>query len=85
MPALLASEDAILLAAGDVAHCEATGDEETAALLDVLPGTVAALGDLAYESGSADEFARCYDSSWGRAKAGTRPTPAHATSPGPSR
>lgn len=62
-----------LLAAGDIAECNGTGDTATAALLDKLDGTVAALGDNAYESGTAEEFADCYDPTWGRFKARTRP------------
>ena len=66
---------ATLLAAGDIASCRSGGDEATAALLDRLPGTVVTLGDNAYERGSADEFARCYDPSWGRHRSRTRPAP----------
>jgi hypothetical protein len=65
--------DQILLAAGDIAACNSPGDEATAALLDTLGGTVATLGDNAYLNGTADEFARCYDPTWGRHKARTRP------------
>ncbi len=64
-----------LLAAGDVASCSSSGDEATARLLDTLPGPIAALGDLAYTNGTASEFANCYDPSWGRHKARTRPVP----------
>jgi hypothetical protein len=62
-----------LLAAGDIADCT-PGAEQTAALLDGFPGTVAALGDTAYEHGSDADFANCYDPTWGRHKARTRPT-----------
>jgi hypothetical protein len=69
---------ATLLAAGDIASCASDGDEATAALLDALvtkypDAVVAALGDLAYESGTATEFARCYDPTWGRHRSRTRP------------
>ena len=60
--------DPVLLAAGDIASCSSKGDEQTAALLDGLAGTVAALGDLAYEDGTAAEFRDCYDPTWGRLK-----------------
>jgi hypothetical protein len=61
---------------GDIASCSSTADEETAALVAAIPwGTVAALGDLAYEIGSPTEFANCYEPSWGRFKARTRPAP----------
>ena len=74
-PAGTAPRAAVLLAAGDIAECPRQGDEATAALLDTLAGVVAVLGDNAYESGSAEEYARCYDPSWGRHRARTRPTP----------
>jgi hypothetical protein len=64
---------AVLLAAGDIADCDSTGDEATAALLDGLEGTVATLGDHVYDNGTAQEFADCYHPSWGRHKSRTRP------------
>ena len=63
----------VLLAAGDIASCRSAGDEATAALLEGAPATIAAVGDLAYPRGSADEFANCYEPSWGWFKATTRP------------
>ena len=38
-----------------------------------MPGTIATLGDNAYRSGSAQEYADCYDPTWGTEKARTRP------------
>jgi hypothetical protein len=67
------SSDPVFTAAGDIADCGTTGDEATASLLDAIPGTVGTLGDNAYETGSATEFANCYDPTWGRHKARTRP------------
>lgn len=61
--------------AGDIAHCSSTGDEATALLLDGIAGTVFTLGDNAYEDGTATEFANCYEPTWGRHKARTRPSP----------
>ena len=50
------------------------GDEATAALLDARPNAlIATLGDNVYESGTAAEFANCYDPTWGRHKGRTRP------------
>jgi calcineurin-like phosphoesterase family protein/iron/zinc purple acid phosphatase-like protein C len=66
---------AVLVGAGDIADCDSRGDERTAALLDAIPGTVFTVGDNAYGDGSAREFARCYDPTWGRHKARTRPSP----------
>ena len=67
--------DAVLLAAGDIATCDGGGDEATAQLLDRLAGTVAVLGDGAYPNGTAADYAACYDPTWGRHKARTRPAP----------
>ena len=67
--------EAVLLAAGDIADCNSTGDEATANLLDGQSGTIATLGDNAYESGTAAQFTNCYNPSWGRHKARTRPSP----------
>ena len=67
-----------LFAAGDIAGCDTTGDEATADLLDqlVAPGDVVlALGDLAYPDGSTENFAECYDPTWGRWRDQTLPTP----------
>jgi hypothetical protein len=68
--------DPILLAAGDVAACDSVGDEATAAILDGYPdATVAIPGDVAYPDGTAADFANCYEPSWGRHKAWTKPSP----------
>ena len=66
---------AIFVGAGDISSCASAGDEATAALLDSIPGTVFTLGDNAYESGTPAEFKNCYDPSWGRHKARTKPSP----------
>jgi hypothetical protein len=67
---------ATLLAAGDIASCDSAGDELTGSLLDLVPGaTVATLGDTVYETGTAAEFAACYDTTWGKAKVRTKPAP----------
>ena len=63
----------LMLAAGDIGSCNSGGDEATAALLEGVPATIAALGDLAYPRGTADEFAYCYDPSWGVFRDHTRP------------
>src|SRR5687768_12834480 len=66
---------AVLVGAGDIASCDAPGDEATAALLDRIPGTVFTAGDNVYPSGTAERYARCYGPSWGRHLARTRPIP----------
>jgi hypothetical protein len=69
-----ATTEPTVLAAGDIAGCDTSGDEATAAILDANPGgVVAPLGDLAYEYGTAAGFANCYAPTWGRHKARSRP------------
>jgi len=65
--------DRTLVGAGDVAECGNDGDERTAGILDKVPGWVFVVGDAVYLNGTASEFAECYDPSWGRHKARTRP------------
>jgi hypothetical protein len=76
-PVVLATPSSapVLVGAGDIADCVNPGDTGTAALLDSIPGTVFAAGDNAYENGSATQYANCYDPTWGRHKARTRPAP----------
>ncbi len=66
---------AMLIAAGDISECDSNADEATARVVEGLPGTVAALGDLAYDSGSSSDFERCYAPTWGRFRNRTRPVP----------
>jgi PKD repeat protein len=65
----------VIVGAGDIARCNAGGDEQTAALLGGIGGTVITLGDNAYENGSAAEYANCYDPTWGTQKGRTLPAP----------
>jgi len=60
-----------LVGAGNIARCDRTNDEATAATLDTIPGTVFALGDAAYPNGTPTNYANCYAPSWGRHKART--------------
>src|SRR6185437_743796 len=63
-----------LVGAGNIAKCNATGDDATAALLDAVPdGTVFADGDAAYDNGTLVQYNTCYNPSWGRHKARTQP------------
>jgi calcineurin-like phosphoesterase family protein len=63
-----------LVGAGDIATCKHLGSAlATAKLIEQIPGTVFAAGDLAYEKGSPEEFKNCYDSTWGRFKDRTKP------------
>jgi hypothetical protein len=67
------SELVVFVGAGDIADCSRSEDEQTAQLLDDIPGIVYTVGDNAYPSGSTSSFSNCYDPTWGRHKARTRP------------
>ena len=64
----------MFVGAGDIAT-SGSGDEETAQLLDNIPGTVFTLGDNAYTNGTLTEYTNYYEPTWGRHKARTRPSP----------
>jgi hypothetical protein len=65
----------VLVGAGDIAGCSSlAGATATAKLIEQIPGTVFAAGDLAYDRGTAEEFSKCYDTTWGKFKDRTRPT-----------
>lgn len=72
-PVSVVHAPATLVGAGDIAACATSDDERTAELLDAIEGTVFTAGDNVYDAGTPDEFAACYDPSWGRHKARTRP------------
>ncbi len=65
----------MLWAVGDIADCGSPGDEATASLLEATDGAIAVLGDIAYDSGTQQQFADCYGESWGGLRDRTRPTP----------
>lgn len=68
--------DPVFVGAGDIASCDdLSGAYATAALIEKIPGTVFAVGDLAYPNGSDLDFKNCYDPTWGRFKDRTRPAP----------
>lgn len=67
-----------MVGAGDIARCgsrELAGAFATGRLLDTIEGTIFTLGDHAYDFGSEKNFRECYEPTWGRHKARTRPTP----------
>jgi acid phosphatase type 7 len=64
---------AVLVGAGDIGDCTRSDDSRTAALLDGIEGTVFTAGDNAYEDGTPEQFATCYDEAWGRHRDRTRP------------
>src|SRR5215203_412093 len=63
-----------LVGAGDISRCDNTGDTATAKLLGSISGTVFTAGDNAYQEGTRYQFNHCYDPTWGRAKARTKPS-----------
>jgi hypothetical protein len=65
----------VLVGAGDIANCNRSQDEQTAQLLDSIPGTVFTAGDNAYVDGTYTEYINCYDQNWGRHKSRTKPSP----------
>ena len=68
--------DPVLVGAGDIVDCiDRVGSIKTAALIDKIPGMVFTLGDNVYESGSIEDFAQCYEPTWGRFRNRTRPAP----------
>lgn len=69
------SDSHVLVGAGDIADCtDLSGAAATAKLLQKIPGTVIAVGDLAYPDGTKENFA-CYNQTWGFVKDRTRPAP----------
>src|SRR3989442_545225 len=64
-----------LLAAGDIAECGNSESEATARTLAGLAGTIATLGDNAYERGTAAEYAHCFGPTWGALRDRIRPAP----------
>src|SRR2546429_8646588 len=70
------ASDPVLVGAGDIASCDdLAGAYATAKLIENIPGTVLAVGDLAYPDGSDENFSKCYAPTWGRFKDRTRPAP----------
>jgi uncharacterized protein YjdB len=65
----------VLVGAGDISDCGNDNDEATAKLLDGISGTVYTTGDNAYSDGTSTEYQQCYDPTWGRHKARTKPSP----------
>jgi hypothetical protein len=74
VPAGAAAEERVLVGAGDIASCTGSGDSATAALVKGVAGTVFTTGDNAYGSGTAWQFANCYDPTWGVFRGRTRPS-----------
>ena len=79
--AIIAVEStAILIGAGNIASCGTNNDDATAALIEALPDAAVfttgdnAFGSGRYQDGSDSAYVNCYEPSWGRLVARTRPT-----------
>ena len=72
-PSPPSGETAVLVGAGDIADCSSIHDEQTAKLVEAIPGIVFTAGDNSYPVGSAAQFKKCYGPSWGRFRDRTRP------------
>jgi calcineurin-like phosphoesterase family protein len=69
-------ETVVFSGAGDIASCTTMAvNERVAKILDGIDGLVFTTGDNAYERGTIEEFQKCYDPTWGRHRARTRPSP----------
>ncbi|MDQ4080470.1 MAG: PKD domain-containing protein, partial [Gemmatimonadota bacterium] len=70
------TEPVVLVGAGNIARCEYTNDDRTAALLDEMPtAAVFTTGDNIYGGGSLSDYQTCYGPNWGRHISRTRPAP----------
>lgn len=69
------AEPVVMVGAGDISRCDNDNDERTAKLLDKIPGTVFTTGDNVYASGTTKQYTDCYQPTWGRHKARTKPVP----------
>lgn len=69
-----------VVAAGDIGQCfgqpaAGSGPAKTAALVRPSDALVVTLGDNVYENGTAEEFANCFDPTWGAFKDRIHPAP----------
>jgi hypothetical protein len=68
------AQSAILVGAGDIVGCQdPQGALATAKLIEKIPGTVFAVGDLVYDAATLAQFQNCYGAAWGKFKERTRP------------
>ena len=69
-----AEQTTVLVGAGDIVGCrDPRGALATARLIEKIPGTVFAVGDLVYDAATPPQFQKCYDAAWGEFKERTRP------------
>lgn len=75
LSAAVAAAPVVAYAAGDIGDCGTRGAAETAALIGADAQVVFAVGDLAYPSGSREEFRNCYEPAWGKFRDRLLPVP----------
>jgi acid phosphatase type 7 len=56
----------VVIAAGDIASCNSSGDELTSRLVESIPGTLITLGNNAYQNGTERDYEKCFNPSWGQ-------------------
>jgi len=64
-----------LVGAGDIAICGLSFDDQTAALLESIPGTIFTTGDNSNEDGTLEQYETCFGPNWGRFKERMHPAP----------
>ena len=74
------TSDTVIYAVGDIAECRDKPPEEapaarTASFLKQNPGSILALGDIAYPKGREVDFATCFQPIWGDLKSRMLPSP----------
>ena len=65
----------VLVGAGDISICGQQGDDQTAALLADMPGTIFTVGDNSNENGTTYEYLNCFGPSWGQFLERLNPVP----------
>jgi len=73
-PPVAAADGVVFTAAGDIDGCAGAG-ADTARIVKGTTGPVATIGDNAYPDGSAGDYSKCYDPTWGAFKDRTHPVP----------
>src|SRR4051794_13762788 len=68
-----AAGDPVIIGAGDISTCGNSNDTKTASLVKNSGGIPFTVGDNAYGTGTAAEFANCYAPTWGQFKSRTHP------------
>jgi len=60
------SMPSVLVGAGDISICNQDGDNHTSELLASIPGSIYTIGDNSNDRGEPQQYADCFNYSWGR-------------------